>query len=237
MTMYDSSPQQDLLPMELPLTPSAAGSLARTYHLQEKAQGLPVSVAAYGLSTPELLARYDPNSLSWRTSQHCLVEGLEEFSETYPRSGMMRNGIAYQLQPLVRLTDETGFGLLPTPSASDPQLERRARVAKEPHLTKNGTVRNGKSNLGLPGMMRLWPTPTVCGLYNRKGASATSGDGLATAVRMWPTPTAHNAKEGGFPSEHLRNTPTLAAQAGGALNPPWVEWLMGFPIGHTDLKL
>ena len=29
---------------------------------------------------------------------------------------------------------------------------------------------------------------------------------------------------------------TLSAQAGGALNPTWVEWLMGFPLGHTDLN-
>jgi DNA (cytosine-5)-methyltransferase 1 len=34
-----------------------------------------------------------------------------------------------------------------------------------------------------------WPTPTVCGNDNRKGASATSGDGLATAAK-WPTPAA-----------------------------------------------
>jgi hypothetical protein len=81
-----------------------------------------------------------------------------------------------------------------------------------------------------------WPTPTVCGNYNRKGLSPTSGDGLATAVMKWPTPTAHNAKEGGFQSEHQRNTPTLAAQAGGSLNPMWVEWLMGWPLGWTDLK-
>jgi len=43
----------------------------------------------------------------------------------------------------------------------------------------------------------LWPTPTVCGNYNRKGASATSGDGLATAVNRWPTPTARIHKGGG----------------------------------------
>ena len=82
----------------------------------------------------------------------------------------------------------------------------------------------------------FWPTPTVCGNYNRKGASATSGDGLATAVAKWPTPTAHNAKETNAPSEHSRNTPTLTAQVGGALNPTWVEWLMGWPLGWTDLK-
>jgi DNA (cytosine-5)-methyltransferase 1 len=55
-------------------------------------------------------------------------------------------------------------------------------------------------------------------------------------VVMWPTPTAHNAKETNAPSESNRNTPTLAAQAGGQLNPTWVEWLMGWPLGWTDLK-
>ena len=28
----------------------------------------------------------------------------------------------------------------------------------------------------------------------------------------------------------------LNDQIGGQLNPPWVEWLMGWPIGWTDLK-
>jgi len=52
----------------------------------------------------------------------------------------------------------------------------------------------------------------------------------------WPTPTANNSKETNAPSEKHRNTPTLAAQAGGKLNPLWTEWLMGWPIGWTDLK-
>jgi hypothetical protein len=89
----------------------------------------------------------------------------------------------------------------------------------------------------------LWPTPTVCGNYNQKGMSPTSGDGLATAVKMWPTPTAHNAVECDAPSEATLNTPTLTHQARGGdatqpkhLNPVWVEWLMGWPLGWTDLK-
>ena len=53
---------------------------------------------------------------------------------------------------------------------------------------------------------------------------------------LWPTPTAHNSREGGYPAEHTRNTPTLSAKAGGKLNPQWVEWLMGWPINHTALK-
>lgn len=62
-------------------------------------------------------------------------------------------------------------------------------------------------------------------------------------LRMWPTPTAHNAQECASPSEFDRNTPTLAAQAAGGpltqpmiLNPEWVEWLQGWPMGWTDLK-
>ena len=110
----------------------------------------------------------------------------------------------------------------------------------------------------------LWPTPTVNGNYNRKGASPTSGDGLATAVMTWrtpqaadakstkvqkghqtnlthqvmkwPTPTAHNAKETNAPSEAKRNEPTLARRVGGTLNPTWVEWLIGWPLEWTDLK-
>jgi len=29
---------------------------------------------------------------------------------------------------------------------------------------------------------------------------------------------------------------TIIAQAGGQLNPDWVEWLMGYPIGWTGLE-
>lgn len=37
-----------------------------------------------------------------------------------------------------------------------------------------------------------WPTPTVCGNANRRGASATSGDGLWTAAAEWGTPRVGN---------------------------------------------
>lgn len=53
---------------------------------------------------------------------------------------------------------------------------------------------------------------------------------------LLPTPTSHNAKEGAYPAEYTRNTPTLSAQIGGKINPEWNEWRMGWPIGHTDLK-
>src|SRR3990172_688208 len=96
---------------------------ARTYQSQEIKQVLTVNVQDYGKNSVELLAKYDPDTQSWRTCQLSLVEtegdGLAEFSETWPRSGMMRNGIAYQLPPLVPLTVEIEFGSLPTPTSRD----------------------------------------------------------------------------------------------------------------------
>jgi len=57
-----------------------------------------------------------------------------------------------------------------------------------------------------------------------------------TTQNQLPNPTCHNAKEGAYPSEYTRNTPSLATHAGGKLNPTWVEWMMGWPLGWTDLK-
>lgn len=53
---------------------------------------------------------------------------------------------------------------------------------------------------------------------------------------LLPTPTCHNAREGGYPAEGKRNTPTLGWVLGGKPNPLYTEWMMGWPIGWTDLK-
>jgi hypothetical protein len=96
-----------------------------------------------------------------------------------------------------------------------------------------------------------WPTPTVCGNYNRKGASATSGDGLYTVVmqrRTWPTPCASDNRDRGNMSDPaVQRRIAIGKQIGlsmqvkesagsGSLNPTWVEWLMGWPLGWTDLQ-
>jgi hypothetical protein len=56
---------------------------------------------------------------------------------------------------------------------------------------------------------------------------------LALAIKIWPTVTVQDAKNNGAPSQMVRNTKPLNAEVGGALNPDWTEWLMGWPIGHT----
>ena len=62
------------------------------------------------------------------------------------------------------------------------------------------------------------------------------GANLADQVKMWPTPTAQDAKNNGGESQHSRNTKPLNAEIGGALNPQWVAWLMGYPTEWLNLK-
>lgn len=53
-----------------------------------------------------------------------------------------------------------------------------------------------------------------------------------------PTPCARDYKDNGkSPAELKRNTKTLATHAGGKLNPTWIEWLMGYRTGWTELNV
>ena len=67
-------------------------------------------------------------------------------------------------------------------------------------------------------------------------------DAVDHAEKTWPTPTVQDSANDGGPSQWKRNTPPLnvavkdSPESGGQLNPTWVEWLMGWPLGWTDLK-
>jgi hypothetical protein len=90
----------------------------------------------------------------------------------------------------------------------------------------------------------LWPTPTAS--LGTKGGRVTPRKGRhggtlieAVSLRRYPTPIANDAQKRG----DLRSSPQYLAGAAqvldsevGPLNPPWVEWLMGWLIGWTDLQ-
>lgn len=209
------------------LTWYLAASRARTSALPVMEPALMAPDLVCGASSSAWFAKFDPDLSTWKTAQRSLLGDSESFSETWPRWGLMRDGESY-LRPIPAL-----------------------------HICESESG--------------LWPTPTVCGNYNRPGASAQSGMGLATAVKLWPTPTAslgtkggrvtpRKSREGGTLIEavsartwatatardwrsgkasqatHDRNSRPLSEQVGGLLNPDWVEWLMGWPIGWTELK-
>jgi hypothetical protein len=135
----ENSPEQDLLPMELPSMSSAGGSRARTYLSLANDLALRARDLVSGSSSLGSLASYDHASSSWRTRQACLVSGWEMFSESWPRAGMTRNGNAYQQAPLVPHTSASVFGSLPTLTRRD----RRTLKGGRDRPNRNG----GKSLL------------------------------------------------------------------------------------------
>ena len=81
----------------------------------------------------------------------------------------------------------------------------------------------------------MYPTP-IARDYKGEGFLGQ----LGTVVKMWRTPSATVVEPKSSVVKLKGRTPQdpqvgLADQVGGQLNPMWVEWLMGFPIGWTDL--
>jgi len=103
----------------------------------------------------------------------------------------------------------------------------------------------------LPTAVKLWPTPLASSCHganhnspsrNKDGAYSINLEG---AVKSYPTPTACAAKgssdasltraDGRDRTNDRLDHNVFAQSGGGQLNPDWVEWLMGWLIGWTDL--
>ena len=123
----------------------------------------------------------------------------------------------------------------PTPTARD--FKGANSTA---HLTREGR-RNHTYQLA--NAVKLWPTPTSrCGTGASQAETRQGGPDLQTAVRMYPTPQArdyfppHSPEYIAKKKAEGHGMANLNDSVGGQLNPTWVEWLMGFPLGWTDLS-
>jgi len=175
----------------------------------------------FGPCSPSAFAWYDPDTHCWRTLQATLVSDSDRYSQTWPRSGMTQDGIAYQLPPSAPRTSAIAYS-----------LSQHVRTWHTPTKTANqdSPSMETKQKIG-PNSDGLWPTPTTGDHATRY---AQGGMPLGMAARLWPTPDAspHKYRLQG----DTQASRSLNALAGGKLNPAWVEWLMGFPEGWTDLE-
>jgi len=153
-------------------------------------------------------------------------------------------------------TDVIDAGLWPTlhgagnPKGGPGELGMAVRHRQEPggHVRLSGPKKN------------MWPTPsahkitqsgeivdaqgstwTGRGKPHSKNTGAPIQTALTDAVKMWPTPKGSPsgpdfARAGREKSGGVVLATVVAMAGGGSLNPTWVEWLMGYPLGWTDLN-
>tara|TARA_R100001591_G_scaffold20465_2_gene28981 strand:- start:76 stop:939 length:864 start_codon:yes stop_codon:yes gene_type:complete len=161
--------------------------------------------------------------------------GLDTVLENLESEGYATRRLVFQLRASVQTTKEKGSGYWRTPDAHSmrgPCSETRMKMKLEKNLpiSLNDQVRH-------PNLM--WPTPRA----KEPGRTTVGyGRGLKELVegkqQRFPTPTARDWRDAGpnVNYEKVKKKGRLAGHSGGSLNPTWVEWLMGYPKGWTDLN-
>jgi DNA (cytosine-5)-methyltransferase 1 len=218
--------------------------------------------SGHGYEKP--LANYDPDTQSWKMYGDTCLWGEQPSLESLPKSGITRNGVLYQQPAWVPITAVIASSSWPTPTAVTRPMEGnvrlyRAKIEAGEMTEAEAEAILGKSVWAAQGKIpAMWPTPTTQEVehpnatWNDKGRRVSPNGnshsmGLADAVRMWPTPT-YGKLAGGTGGMQQIEAKYLAGEIsaeerramragnGGKLNPMWVEWLMGFPTGWTDLE-
>jgi hypothetical protein len=229
-------------------------------HLAKQASGKENKIqGTCGPGYDRPLANYDPDTQSWKMLEGISLWGDCPSLETLPASGMTQNGVL-SLQPAwEQITDETESLSWPTPTAVTRAMEGNVRMYRAKIQAGEMTEQEAEAILGksvweaqgkIPAM---WPTPRVTGsgediakIQERFRNGLKYKQRLEEAVALWPTMTANGMGSTGHRQLLEKNvslghiTPQekrqMSAGNGGRLNPMWVEWLMGFPIGWTDLE-
>ena len=208
----------------------------RTLVPQEKAQELTENDQECGEKWRGSFVKYDLNSSLWKTHQCSLLGDLDEFSETWPQWGLMRDGECWEQQTLERRIRGTEFGLSPN--------------GVDSFHTPNTTGLDGGSNSRRALKKRLLPTPDASQRgptkdYNPQ-AKSQSGRTLQSFAAKFPTPQASDHRDrGNMSNPSIQRRVAIGKQimlsqsvhpTSGNLNPPFPEWLMGWPQEWTDLK-
>jgi len=204
----------------------------------------------FGSNSSEPYAWYDQNTSSWKTYQRSLLTDWTSFSETFTRQGTMQNGVVFQAALLEPATKEIDGGLLPTPIASK-AVEQKVKFKQGGYSLRAAIDRE---MLPTPTTMDHLPQRSPEALKRqmegaRKGRTklanlreAVNPKTVETFNNFLPTPNAtdYKGRSGqGFIDRHGKHRISDVLTKIGDnmnLNPAFVEEMMGYPIGWTDLK-
>ena len=166
----------------------------------------------------ESLEKFDLDMHTWKTHQCLWDEDLQPSSVILPKWGMMQSGVLWERTTLPRLTSGTESGLSgswPTPASRDV-----AGISGSGRQARKGYPADTLPNAVHISQGKSWPTPAA---RDYKGANSLE-----------------HCEVNGTGRKHMDQLPNAVAhgdkpEPSGALNPTWVEWLMGWPIGWTSM--
>ncbi len=112
-----------------------------------------------------------------------------------------------------------------------------------------GMTRNGTAYLQQPSAPRTSATEYSLSLHRKPlevtptataNQMAPSMQQQNPGLRLWRTPTVNDSHNANLPASQINRSSVIGQLMregmSGSLNPEWVEWLMGFPTGWTDLE-
>ena len=167
----------------------------------------------FGGSSTVLSTSYDPKWLCWKTLQTSFDWAEPMSLARLPKSGMTVNGRLYRLDNSVLPTSENDGLVLPIPCHRD--------YKNNPLTPSRHTGKHSRCLNTAVGEMLL-PTPTVNGAQNS-----------INNMSVWKRNSNLNAEAAKMVGLTMETATTGVPFQ---LNPPFVEEMMGFPIGWTELE-
>ena len=213
--------KQDL--KQSPLFP--ADSLASHSAQPESARDLRIP-ATYGRKCAELLPSCGPltclgkmllASSIWGSTKRFLTWQKRDtlFSHSYFRLAVSARGMSASELLSSRL-------MFPTPLASDTNTNRDARNL-DVFLSENGIFRKRNKSGS------IWSLSLSAAVFY---LTPVASDGFRSTLK--PSVFDQVKKDGNLSAQMVHLEKPEADDM--ALNPDWVEWLMGFPLGWTDIS-
>jgi hypothetical protein len=176
---------------------------------------------------------------------------------------MMRDGECWELSMPELLTSGNESGSWPTPHGFSPDGRTNGPSGNELGRAVNRSIPTPTASMMTMADMeqakyagnggkrpsyqdaKQWPTPTAACANGGQTSRSGKRKGellLAGAVKAFPTPKARDWKDTGTvppsrvadPGKDTLGQHVARTEPGGSLNPTWVEWLMGWPLGWTD---
>jgi len=157
---------------------------------------------------------------TWRTFS-------SKYYLTWKPSTTKYSRLLFRLEVLERITDDTGSGFWPTPSTAD----RGSEGTGELYETQTGTIRRKNEN-GTSSNMGLEATAI------HRGQAETGPSPGPLASGFAPTPQSRDWKGSSgrsYKGEEVDRPTFVNSNKSGRLSVSFVEWLMGYPQGWTDI--